>query len=86
MTRFIEAHLEIHGELSTTHICSQFSVKRNKASRLISAYRKLERNTNLKLCPDRKCWVKTVTFKRLVLPKDIRAFELLTAISLSFDE
>ena len=60
--RFIDAYVDLHGEINTTTIINQFPIHRTKASRIVQLYLK-PKPSNLRYVPSKSCHLKGFSFE-----------------------
>lgn len=80
--RFIDAYVDLHGEINTTTIINQFPIHRTKASRIVQLYLK-PKPSNLRYVPSKSCYLKGFSFEKLHL-KDESSLTYLNAMELAF--
>ena len=82
MLKFIDAYVDLNGEINLSVLTSLFSVHRTKASKVISLY-KQQAPSNLRYDLSAKSYLKTLLFNKEFLSED--SFRYITAIELIFN-
>lgn len=66
--RFVDAQLDLYGEIRVTTISNQFHINRSKASAVLAVYRNNEKSRkNLKYDVSKKCYVRAMLFEAAYL-------------------
>ncbi|MGF1903538.1 hypothetical protein [Aliivibrio salmonicida] len=82
--RFIDAYVELHGEINTNVITTQFQLHRATASRILAQYQK-KKPSNLHYNLSKKRYVKGYTFEKVFLINE-SSFLYLNAIELVYSD
>lgn len=80
--RFIDAYVDLNGELNVSIIADTFHMHRSTASAILTKYQK-KKPSNLKYDLSKKKYVKGYTFEKVFLIKE-SAFLYLNAIELIY--
>lgn len=80
--RFIDAYVDLHGEINSTTIINQFPIHRTKASKIIQLYLK-DKPSNLRYVLSKTRYLKGFSFEKLYL-KDESSLTYLNAMELAF--
>ena len=80
--RFIDAYVDLHGELNVPVIANTFHIHRATASAILTKYKK-KKPSNLIYDLSKKKYVKGYTFKKICLVKD-SSFLYLNAIEMIY--
>lgn len=75
--KFIDAYVDLYGEINTVILTNQFHMHRTKASKIFTQYKKHELNgNNLRFDEGKAKYVRTATFKKNFLLDDSSLFFL----------
>ncbi len=82
--KFIDAYVDLHGELNVSIIAKTFHIHRATASAIVTKY-KQKKPSNLTYDMSKKKYVKGFTFERIFLVNE-RPFLYLNAIDMVYSE